>query len=81
MKSKQFYRYAGIVLIIIPFIGLYQYLKNTIYIIIGVALILSARAGGMPQITSKPIAKAPVRRPAIRKDGISITEVQKEKEL
>ena len=79
MKSKQLYFYLGIILIVLPFLGFYQYLKNSIYIVIGVALIVNSRSVG--STTPKPNARAQVRKPAIRRTSENLVDIQKEKEL
>ena len=61
-----------------PFIGFYQYLKNIIYIIFGIMLIINSRN---VSVNLKAPAKTPARRPAIRKQMDNIEEIQKEKEL
>ncbi len=80
MKSKQLYFYLGILLIIIPFLGLYQYLKNTIYIVIGVTLILNSRSRNTTSVKTVT-TKNPIRKPAIRRVVDVTEETQKEKEL
>ncbi len=42
MKTKKFYRYIGIILLIVPFLAIYQYLKNAVYVIIAFILIASS---------------------------------------
>lgn len=65
-------------MVILPFLGFYQYLKNSIYIILGVILILNSR-----NVTSntKTNQKTPVRRTAIRRQPENVEITQKEKEL
>jgi hypothetical protein len=43
MKKQRLFRYLGIILIILPFLGLYQYMKTTICIVVGIVLILHSR--------------------------------------
>lgn len=44
MKNKRLFRYLGAALVLLPFIGIYQYMKDIIYIAAGVFLLLKARA-------------------------------------
>lgn len=43
MKKQKMLRYLGILLIILPFLGLYQYMKTTIYIVVGIVLIMQSQ--------------------------------------
>ena len=55
MKNKKLLRYIGIVLIVLPFIGVYQYMKDIIYIGIGIVLILSIRSNRRDIQSNTPV--------------------------
>jgi NADH:ubiquinone oxidoreductase subunit K len=43
MQKQKLLRYCGILLIVLPFLGLYGYMKNFAYILIGITLLLNSR--------------------------------------
>lgn len=42
MKKHTLYRLIGILLILLPFFGLYQYMKDILYVVFGIALLVTA---------------------------------------
>lgn len=44
MKRTTLYRFLAILIIITPFLGLYDYLKDTLFIIFGLTLLVSVRS-------------------------------------
>ena len=43
MKKQRSFRYLGITLVLLPFLGIYDYMKTIIYIVIGITLIVNSR--------------------------------------
>ena len=55
MKKHTLYRILGILLILLPFFGLYQYMKDILYVAFGVTLLVTAvnRSGARTQSAPK----------------------------
>jgi hypothetical protein len=43
MKKKKLYLYIALILLVIPFLGVYQYIKDGIYIILAVIILVANR--------------------------------------
>lgn len=43
MKKQRLLRYCGILLILLPFLGLYEYMKNFMYVVMGIVLLINSR--------------------------------------
>jgi hypothetical protein len=77
MKKNKLYIYLAIALIVIPFLGIYQYIKDALFILFGCIILLSKIKISTKNVDERPLAEnstSAVRRPRVVPTKKIVTE-------
>lgn len=76
MKKQKIYVYLAIALIVIPFLGIYQYIKDALFILFGCIILLSRIKISKKNTDERQVAET--QTPAVRRPRVVMNKIATE---